>query len=82
MVCDPFDNALYRARKEFDIPEGADSGVLKDEEIVLVYGDKKQLGHCCRRIAYRDSENGRLFDFVTNNFALSAEKVALIYKKR
>ena len=29
------DNALYQARKEFDIPDDADSGVLKDEEIEL-----------------------------------------------
>lgn len=76
------DNALYQARKEFDIPDGADSGVLKDEEIVLFHGNKKQREHRSRRIAYWDSENGRLFEFITNNFTLSAEKVALIYKKR
>ena len=76
------DNALYEARKEFDIPEDADSGVLKDEEVILYYGDKKKQEHRARRIAYWDSENERLFEFITNNFELSAEKVALIYKKR
>jgi hypothetical protein len=76
------DNALYEARKEFDIPDDADSGVLKDEEIVLYYGEKKKEEHRSRRIAYWDSENGRLFEFITNNFDLSAEKIALIYKKR
>jgi hypothetical protein len=76
------DNAIYEARKEFDIPDDADSGVLKDEEIVLSYGDKKKEKHLARRIAYWDSENGRLFEFITNNFDLSAEKIALIYKKR
>jgi len=76
------DNALYEARKEFDIPDNADSGVLKDEEIILCYGDKKELEHRSRRIAYWDSENERLFEFITNNFELSAEKVALIYKRR
>jgi len=76
------DNAIYEARKEFDIPDDADSGVLKDEEIVLSYGDKKKEKHIARRIAYWDSENGRLFEFITNNFDLSAEKIALIYKKR
>ena len=35
------DNALYNARKEFDISDEADSGVLKDEEIVLLYGPNK-----------------------------------------
>jgi hypothetical protein len=76
------DNAIYEARKEFDIPDDADSGVLKDEEIVLSYGHNKKEKHIARRIAYWDSENGRLFEFITNNFDLSAEKIALIYKKR
>lgn len=76
------DNALYDAREEFDIPDEADSGVLKDEEIVLRYGENKKLEHRVRRIAYWDSENSRLFEFITNNFELTAEKVALIYKKR
>jgi hypothetical protein len=76
------DNALYEARKEFDIPDDADSGVLKDEEVILYYGDKKKEEHRARRIAYWDSKNERLFEFITNNFELSAEKIALIYKKR
>ena len=76
------DNALYQAREEFDIPDDADSGVLKDEEIILFYGDKKQKQHLARRIAYWDNENGRFLEFITNNFELPAEKIALIYKKR
>jgi len=76
------DNALYKARKEFDIPDGADSGVLKDEEVVLLYGTNKSKGHKARRIAYWDDENGRLFEFLTNNMDLPAEKIAYIYKKR
>ena len=76
------DNALYEAGKEFDIPDDAHSGVLKDEEIILYYGEKKKEEHSARRIAYWDSENNRLFEFITNNFELTAEKIALIYKKR
>lgn len=76
------DNALYKARKEYDIPDGADDGVLKDEEIILYYGPNKTKEHRARRIAYWDSTNGRLFEFVTNNFEMSAEKIALIYRKR
>lgn len=76
------DNAIYEARKEFDIPDNAHSGVLKDEEIILYYGINKRQEHRARRIAYWDSENGRLFEFITNNFELAAEKIALIYKKR
>lgn len=76
------DNAIYQARKEFDIPDTADSGVLKDEEIELIYGDNNQNKHRTRRIAYWDNVNERLFEFITNNFELPAEKIALIYKKR
>ena len=76
------ENAIYKARKEYDIPDNADAGVLKDEEIVLYYGQNKEQEHRARRIAYWDNENERLFEFITNNFELSAEKVALLYKKR
>ena len=53
-------------------------GVLKDEEIVLCYGENKKKEHLVRRIAYWDSANERLFEFVTNNFDLSAEKIAIL----
>ncbi|GAO27909.1 IS4 family transposase [Geofilum rubicundum] len=76
------DNALYRAKEEYEIPDNADSGVLKDEEIILYYGENKKENHRARRIAYWDNKNQRLFEFLTNNFELSAEKIALIYKKR
>lgn len=75
-------NATYQAGQEYDIPDGTDSGVLKDEEIILYYGQNKQQEHRARRIAYWDSDNARLFEFITNNFELSSEKIALIYKKR
>ncbi|MCC5922129.1 MAG: IS4 family transposase [Cyclobacteriaceae bacterium] len=76
------ENALYKARQEYDIPDETDDGVLKDEEIILAYGNNKKKEHRARRIAYWDSKNERLFEFVTNNFEISAEKIALIYKKR
>ena len=76
------DNAVYQARKEFNIPDQADSGVLKDEEIILRYGKNKQQEHRSRRIAYWDSKRERLFEFITNNFEMAAEKIALIYKRR
>ena len=77
------DNAKYKAVKEFDIPDLADSQVLKDEQIVLTYkdnGEDKQ--HMARRIAYWDSENERLFEFLSNDFSLAAEQIALAYRKR
>lgn len=76
------DNAAYEARKEYELPDNAPSAVLKDEEVVLYYGQNKQNEHRTRRIAYWDDENKRLFEFISNNFELSAEKIALIYKQR
>jgi len=55
---------------------------LKDEEIFLSYGENGEKHHRCRRIAYWDCENQRLFVFLTNNFKMKAEEIALIYKKR
>jgi hypothetical protein len=36
------ENALYKAIEEYDIPNEADSSVLKDEEIVLCYDENKK----------------------------------------
>jgi hypothetical protein len=76
------EKSKYAVGKEFDIPDEADSGVLKDEEITLWYGKDGKEKHRSRRIAYWDAKNNRLFEFITNNFDIDAEKVALIYKKR
>jgi IS4 transposase len=75
-------NAVYTPLKEFNIPDETDNGVLKDEEVELLYGENKKQKHKARRIAYWDSENKRLFEIITTNFELNAEKIALIYKKR
>ncbi len=76
------DNALYVAKQEFEIPDQAHEGVLKDEEIELAYGKNKELKHKARRIVFWDDENKRVFEFIANNFDLSAEEIALIYRKR
>jgi hypothetical protein len=68
------DNARYKVGKEFDIPDEADSGVLRDEEIVLSYGKEGKEEHRSRRIAYWDTENKRLFEFLTNNFKIAQKK--------
>ncbi len=76
------DNAKYKAGKEHDIADTTDCRVLKDEEIILNYGENKKEEHRARRIAYWDGENNRLFEFITNNFELAPERIALIYKYR
>lgn len=77
------ENAVYEAGEEYDIPDNIDEGVIKDESIFLTYkegGIEKQLK--VRRIAYWSEERERLLIFITNNFDLTADLIALIYKKR
>jgi hypothetical protein len=57
------DNAKYDVGEEFDIPDEADSGVLKDEEIILYYGKKGELKHRSRQIEL-------LFKQLKQNFPL------------
>ena len=64
--------------------------VLRDEIIKLAYTpedkrSKKQRGKketmILRKVRYQDEKN-RQFEFLTNNFDISAEEVAFLYKKR
>ena len=76
-------NAVYEPGEEFDIPDTTDSGVIKDEEIVLSYQEDNQVKKLkIRRIAYWDDAKSKLLVFITNNFEFEAEVIALIYKKR
>ena len=76
-------NAVYDTGQEFDIPENAHAGVLKDEEIFLKYKDGTQEKKLkVRRIAYWVNSRDKLLIFITNNFEFEAEEIALIYQKR
>jgi IS4 transposase len=56
--------------------------VLKEEHIHLRYKEGKELkALCLRRVTYRD-EKGRKYRFITNNWEITGEEVALIYKYR
>jgi hypothetical protein len=56
--------------------------VLKEEHIHLTYKEGKELKPLClRRVTYRD-EKGRIYRFITNNWEITGEEVALIYKYR
>jgi len=72
-------NAIYEKVEEYDIPDCADSGVIIDEKIRLKKKDKTIL---LRKVGYWDDSGNRVFEFVTNNFEYSAEKIAEIYKRR
>lgn len=77
------ENAIYQVGEEYDIPDNLDEGVLKDEYIYLTYkedGTEKKIK--LRRVAYWADDRKRLLVFLSNNFELPADLIALIYKKR
>lgn len=77
------ENAIYQISEEYNIPDNIDEGVIKDEAIYLSYqenGQEKKIK--LRRIAYWADDRQRLLIFISNNFELSADLIALIYKKR
>jgi hypothetical protein len=83
-VCRLKDNAKYEVQDvifEQTLSEGA-SGVMKIEHIHLKYKqNKKTKTLCLRKVTYRD-EKGRIYQFITNNWDITPEEVALIYKYR
>lgn len=86
-VCRLKDNAVYETPEvlfEQVLPDKS-AGVLKEEHIHLKYalkkGGKKDKTLCLRKVTYRD-EKGRIYQFITNNWEISNEEVALIYHYR
>ena len=56
--------------------------MLKEEHIHLKYKeDNQEKTICLRKVTYRD-EYGFVYEFITNNFLISTEEVAFLYKKR
>jgi len=91
-VCRLKDNANYevvetlfactlRSTSERELSK-KQAGVMKVEHIHLQYKeDKKQKTLCLRKVTYQD-EKGRIYQFITNNWEIAEEEVALIYKYR
>lgn len=89
-VCRLKDNAkaqLQNVLFEKKLQKG-EFGVYKVEHIHLNYKkdkkdkkDKQEKTLCLRLVYYKD-EQGRKFRFITNNWEITAEEVALIYKYR
>ena len=60
-----------------------DAGVLCDQVIFLTgKNTPKKYPETIRRIKYRDAETGQVYVFLTNNTAVSATSIALLYKYR
>ena len=73
------DNAVWESIEEFEIPDDSHNGVLKDEKIQIV---KDGQTITLRRIAFWAEDHKKLYEFITNNYEFSAEKIAEIYKRR
>ena len=72
-------NAVYKTILEFHLDDKTSDAVLKDELIsVKKYGKSIEL----RRIAFWDSEEEKIYEFITNNQEISPDTVADIYKHR
>jgi len=85
-------NAVYSIvrTKRFHYRKKNVAKVLRDEIIKLTYTPEDKLGNkqtgkketmILRKVRYQDEKN-RQFEFLTNNFDISAEEVAFLYKKR
>jgi hypothetical protein len=73
----------FRFRRLYSAPADKTSGVLSDQTIVLSgFYSSKKFPEKLRRIRFRDADTGKIFVFLTNNFALPALTIALLYKKR
>ena len=59
------------------------TGVVADQSIALDgFYTKQDYPQHLRRVSYCDPETGKRLIFLTNNFVLSAEMIAALYKKR
>lgn len=77
------DNAVYRVLKRFPVPENKSGSVVKDQIIRFTgQGAKAKCPQPLRRVTFYDDEQQRTFDFLTNNFKLSAATIAATYKDR
>lgn len=84
-VCRLKSNAVYEVVEELFCHTRNEAfvyGVLKEAHIHLTYKEEKQEKTLClRKVTYQD-EKGRIYEFISNNFEISNEEVALIYKTR
>src|SRR5262249_18479016 len=72
---------VYHIVGQQEIPKN--KGVLSDETIELVHNPSFLLPlPRLRLVRYYDAETNRIFEFLTNNFHLSAFAIAQIYKAR
>ncbi len=83
-VCRLKDNAKAEVQETlYEKSLGKDEhGVYQIDRIHLRYKQDKQEKILCLRLVYYRDEQGRRYKFITNNWDITAEEVALIYKYR
>ena len=75
------DNLTYTVTGQQELPKN--KAVLKDQTIELNgFNSHKDFPFPLRLIRFYDADNDRTFEFLTNNFHLSATTIAAIYKAR
>jgi hypothetical protein len=83
-VCRLKDNAKYELQEiifEKELQKG-EYGVFKEEHIHLQYKKNKQVFPLCLRLVYYKDEKGRKYKFIANNWNITPEEIARIYKYR
>lgn len=75
------DNMNYR--RLYSRPKDKGTGVIYDQIIMVNnYYASKDYPERMRRIKFKDAETGKVLVFLTNNFNLTANEVAQLYKHR
>lgn len=74
-------NCTYKKIKY--ISEHSDGSVISDIEIELAGNKTKEnYPRPLRKVTYHDTDNNRIYEFLTNDFESSAQEIADIYKER
>jgi hypothetical protein len=70
-------------QRRYSHPVDKSTGVRSDHTVILsAFDSAKVYPDALRRVSYLDVETRKRFKFLTNNFALPALTIALIYKSR
>jgi hypothetical protein len=73
------ENAHYTSLEEFDISDDIHPAVLTDERIQI---NKDGQSIELRRVAFYHTITKKVYEFISNNFEIDADKIADIYKQR
>jgi len=74
-------NAIWRVNERRCVNK--DTGLSCDQTITLTGIKPQRIGMPkLRRIGYRDPETGRYYEFMTNDFELSANTIVALFKER